>query len=81
MAESEPRVYNIHEAKTHLSKLLERVEKGEELVIARAGMPVARLTAVPSEKPNRKPGAFRGILIPGSFFDPMTGEELAEWYK
>jgi prevent-host-death family protein len=40
-----PQTVNVHEAKTHLSKLLQRVERGEEIVIARAGQPVARLVA------------------------------------
>lgn len=69
---------NIHEAKTHLSKLLARVERGEEIVIARAGKPVATLQPV-----RRTPVQF-GFLdmpaIPDSFFfDPLTDEELAEW--
>lgn len=51
---------NIHEAKTHLSRLLEAVERGEEVVIARAGQPIATLTAY---KPHRKiapPGSLEG---------------------
>lgn len=57
-----PTVVNIHEAKTHLSRLLEAVERGEEVVIARAGHPIATLSAyVP---PRRK------ILPPGSFKHP-----------
>lgn len=49
---------NVHEAKTHLSKLLESVEQGEEIIIARAGKPVARLTAYKPQQ--RRPGALKG---------------------
>jgi prevent-host-death family protein len=73
------KVVNVHEAKTHLSKLLERVERGEELVIARSGHPVARL--VPLEKPAaRKPGLLKGRLGP-RFFEPLPDEELEAWEK
>lgn len=57
---------NIHEAKTHLSKLLARVEAGEEITLARAGKPVARLAPVPNQS-NRRPGAWKGLL---SYDDP-----------
>ncbi len=70
---------NVHEAKTNLSKLLVRVEEGEEVVIARSGKPVARLVSC---KPKRKPqaGVWKGkINIHDSFYDPMTEEELKLW--
>jgi prevent-host-death family protein len=52
---------NMHEAKTHLSKLVERVEKGEEIVISRAGKPAAKLVPVPEEKTGkRKLGGWEG---------------------
>ena len=47
------RMVNVHEAKTHLSRLLDRVSQGEEIVIARAGKPVAQLVPV-SEQPERR---------------------------
>lgn len=53
---------NIHEAKTHLSRLLEQVEGGEEIVIARAGKPVARLVPIDRPRPRRAPGAWKGKL-------------------
>ena len=68
------------EAKTHLSALLERVEAGEEIVIARAGTPIARL--VPLAPPARRaPGRWRHIAPPpdGFFFDPLPEEELRMW--
>lgn len=64
---------NVHEAKTHLSRLLERVEQGEEIVIARNNTPVARLVAhVPAP---RSPGSLRGrIRIADTFDDPLPQE-------
>lgn len=52
---------NMHEAKTHLSKLVERVERGEEIVISRAGNPAAKLVPMPQAKPGkRKLGGWEG---------------------
>lgn len=79
------RTVNIHEAKTHLSKLLEAVESGEEIIIARSGKPIARLLAVPSEtrQKKRKPGFAKG-LIPDSaldaLLDPALDEQIAELF-
>ena len=56
------RQVNVHEAKTHLSKLLEAVESGEEVVIARAGKPVARLVPNRPERQPRKPGWGKGKI-------------------
>ena len=53
---------NIHEAKTHLSRLVERVEAGEEIIIARAGRPVARLVPLGARREPRVPGAWRGLV-------------------
>ncbi len=61
--------YNIHEAKTHLSRLVERVERGEELVIARAGRPVARLIPYRLRKAPRVPGLWRGQVQVAADFD------------
>lgn len=71
-------IYNIYEAKTHLSKLVERAASGEEIVIAKAGKPLARLTAVqPEEKKVRKPGLWKGkIWIADDFDDPLPEEIL-----
>lgn len=66
---------NIHQAKSQLSKLLERVEAGEEIVIARAGKPVAKLSPADAELSSRQPGALKGkIWISEHFDDP--DEEL-----
>jgi prevent-host-death family protein len=77
---------NIHEAKTHLSKLLAQVESGEEIIIARSGKPVARLCALANKKekqPKRKPGFAKG-LIPDSavekLLDPALDQELTDLF-
>lgn len=69
---------NIHAAKTHLSSLVEEAAAGEEIVIAKAGKPVARL--VPLEKPAapRKPGLWKGLIdIHDNFDDPLPPEIAA----
>ena len=73
---------NIHEAKTHFSRLLQRVAAGEEVVIARAGVPVARLVAVePQEAKTRPLGFARGeVWVADDFDAPLPDELLAEFY-
>ncbi|MCY4627969.1 MAG: type II toxin-antitoxin system Phd/YefM family antitoxin [Acidobacteria bacterium] len=72
---------NVHEAKTHLSRLLAQVEAGEEVVIARNGAPVARL--VPCKGPGKRQfGALKGRLtVPESFFEPLPESELEAWER
>lgn len=60
---------NIHQAKTHLSKLIERVESGEELIIARNGRPVARLIPYASSQARRTPGGWEGRVVMADDFD------------
>lgn len=73
-------VVTIHAAKTNLSKLLTRVEAGEEIVIARGKTPIARLTPVHPPPAARRFGALKGIVSVGpDFFEPMSEAELAEW--
>ncbi|SBT08305.1 Antitoxin of toxin-antitoxin stability system [Candidatus Accumulibacter aalborgensis] len=68
---------NVHEAKTHLSKLLEQVQKGEEIVIARAGMPIARLIAYqPGVRKIAPPGAMAGEIWIGEDFDHPLDEQF-----
>ena len=70
---------NVHEAKTHLSRLLAQVEAGEDVVIARGGEPVARLVPL-QERGKRQFGALKGkIDLDDSFFDPLPEDELALW--
>ncbi len=67
---------NIAEAKARLSELLDRALAGEEIVIARAGKPLARLAPL-ERKPRRKPGAWRHLNIPDDIFlEPMEPEDL-----
>jgi prevent-host-death family protein len=70
---------NVHHAKTHLSKLLERVAAGEEVVIARAGHPVARLVPIDPKEP-RKPGLAKG-RVTDAFFEPLPADELDAWQQ
>jgi prevent-host-death family protein len=72
-------IVNVHEAKTHLSRLLERVAAGEEVVIARAGRRVARLVPVDEEEP-RRPGLAKGRLT-DAFFEPLPADELDAWQQ
>jgi prevent-host-death family protein len=72
---------NIHQAKTHFSKLLKRVAAGEEVTISRAGVPVAKLIGIASAKAARPLGAMEGqIWIADDFDAPMSKEELALFY-
>lgn len=68
---------NIHEAKTHLSRLLSRVAAGEEVVIARAGKPVARLVAFHKPKGKRPLGIDKGRYeVPSDFDAPLANDVL-----
>jgi len=70
---------NIHDAKTNLSRLLDRVAAGETIIIAKAGTPKAVLGPLPASTP-RRPGRFAGeIRMAGDFDAPMPDEELAAW--
>ena len=75
-----PLMVNIFEAKTQLSKLIEKVEHGEDVIIARAGKPVARLTALAPDKPKIRFGGLKGkIWIADDFDAPLPDEILAEF--
>jgi len=69
---------NIHAAKTHLSALLEEVAAGQEIVIARAGKPMARLVPIEQKKFDRKPGRLKGLIkMRDNFDDPLPPEIAA----
>jgi prevent-host-death family protein len=78
---------NIHTAKTTLSKLIAAVEEGEEVVIARAGKPVARLVAAKKKKAgskpkiNRKPGFMKGKIWIAPDFDSPLPEDIARAFR
>ena len=84
MAEADPqKTFNVHEAKTQLSRLIERAHCGEEIVLAKAGVPYAKLVPIDPPVPMRRtPGRFKGLLgdIPDSvWFDPLPDDELDAW--
>jgi prevent-host-death family protein len=68
------KMVNTHEAKTHLSKLLERVRKGERIIIARAGKPVAVLSPIEEIPQPRVPGIDAGVVIISEDFDEPLEE-------
>jgi len=73
---------NIHEAKTHLSKLLQRVALGEEVIIAKAGKPVARLVAIKKRQGKRVLGQAKGeIWVADDFDDPLPPEIEESFYR
>jgi prevent-host-death family protein len=70
----------IHEAKTTLSRLIEKACRGEEVVIARGQDPVARLVPISGRKGHRKLGILKGKLVVGpEFFEALPPEELDRW--
>ncbi len=73
-------VSTIHHAKTNLSRLIERAERGEEILIARGKKPVVRLTPVKRPAGKRQLGLHRGEFTVGpEFFEPLPPEELEAW--
>jgi prevent-host-death family protein len=73
-------IVSVHEAKTHLSRLLERVHAGEEIILAKAGQPYARLVPIHPEIPTRRPGRLKGS-IGEAFFEPLPEDELRAWER
>ncbi len=72
---------NVHEAKTHFSRLLEQAHAGQEIILAKAGKPYARLVPLePVTKTLRVPGRLKGQAEVGDeFFEPLPADELALW--
>ncbi len=71
-------IVNIYDAKTQLSRLVDRAAAGEDILIARAGKPVARLVALGGAAP-RQPGLLRGLAVPDALFAPLDADETALW--
>lgn len=70
----------IHQAKTHLSRLIADVLAGKEVVIARGKEPVAKLVALSEPKSKRIPGTLKGLINIGpEFFEPLPEDELRLW--
>jgi len=72
---------NIHNAKTHLSRLLERVGSGEEILIAKAGKPVAKLVSVQPFRQRRKKGLMKGRIKISKDFDEPLPEEVQSAFE
>lgn len=72
---------NVHEAKTHLSKLIERVRRGEEIVIAKAGRPMVRLVPVDAKMANRLPGTAKGQVVVAPDFDAPLPADLQQAFE
>ena len=73
-------ILNVHDAKTHLSRLLERVEAGEEIIIGRAGRPIARLVPYRTPREPRSPGRWAGRITIADDFD-QTPRWLADAFE
>lgn len=72
---------NTHEAKTHLSRLLARVAAGEEIIIAKAGKPIARLVPIAAAPAKRTPGSARGKIWVAPDFDAPLPEDIVRAFE
>lgn len=73
-------VVTVHEAKTNLSRLLQRMALGEEVIIARGRKPVARLSPIGEVRGRRIPGCLKGqLVVDDRFFEPLPARELQAW--
>ena len=72
-------IVNVHQAKTQLSRLLERVREGEEIILAKAGKPCAKIVPLDAKQP-RVPGIARG-RVTKAFFEPLPEKELKAWER
>ncbi len=69
-------IVNVHDAKTHFSRLLDRAAMGEEIILAKAGRPVAKLVPIKPEVATREPGSARGDVWIGDDFDAPLPEDM-----
>ena len=75
-------IVNIHEAKTHFSKLINDVLNGKEVVIARSGKPIIKLSIYSAELPPRKGGQLKGLLKISDDFDaPLPNDIINQFYQ
>lgn len=72
---------NIHDAKTHFSRLIEKVRAGKELTIGKAGKPIAKLVPIRNNKQKRKPGVLKGKIKIASDFDAPLPEETLRTFE
>lgn len=75
------RQVNIHEAKTHLSRLVDDVASGDEIIIAKAGKPVARLVGVTPNRAPRRPGLLKGKIRIADDFDAPLPADVVEIFE
>lgn len=71
------KIVKVHEAKTHLSRLLKETQAGREIVVAKGGTPVARL--VPVRRESKRPLGFVAGRLTDAFFKPLPRKESAAW--
>lgn len=71
-------IVNVHEAKTHFSRLLEQAHAGQEIILAKAGQPYARMVPLEAAAGRRQPGRLSG-RVGEAFFEPLPDAELAGW--
>lgn len=75
-------IYTIHHAKTQLSKLIEQALQGEEVIIAKGSHPLVKLNPLQPPKLQRTFGALKGqATVSDAFFEPLSEEDLGDWYK
>jgi prevent-host-death family protein len=75
-----PLIVNVHDAKTHFSRLLEKAHTGQEIILAKAGKPYARLMPLAPVVSRRQPGRLAGQGgVEEAFFEPLPDAELAAW--
>ncbi len=72
---------NLYDAKTNLSQLVERAAAGEEIIIAKAGRPMARLVPLPERSAPRVPGRLKGQISLGANFDAPLPEDIARAFR
>jgi len=74
-------IYNLYEAKTSLSKLVERATRGEEIIIAKAGKPMAKLVPLPKAQTPRRPGGWEGRVVISEDFDAPLPDDLLDAFE
>jgi prevent-host-death family protein len=70
---------NVHDAKTNFSKLLEQAHAGQEIILAKAGKPYARMVPLARATPKRQRGRVKEIIVDDAFFDVLPDAELNAW--
>lgn len=71
-------IVNVHEAKTQFSRLLDQAHAGQEIILAKAGKPYARLVPLAPDPGGRRPGRLKG-RVGDAFWEPLPREEIAAW--